>query len=140
MSDAAMQLCVSDFYATHAEHGAVPAAVGATAADTFLTSNFRFDTDGLAGTVVDTAKIEAGQIEIASAPFDVRESIQKVVETVTPLAAKKRLKEGPGTLPTHGPVFVALLMAVVLTVGALTFVPALALGPLAEHLALFARP
>jgi len=53
------------------------------------------------------------------------------------LAGKKRLQEGPGTLPTHGPIFVALLMAVVLVVGALTFVPALALGPVAEHLALF---
>ncbi|WP_243310499.1 potassium-transporting ATPase subunit KdpA [Fundidesulfovibrio agrisoli] len=53
------------------------------------------------------------------------------------LAGKKRLQAGPGTLPTHGPIFVALLMAVVLVVGALTFVPALALGPVAEHLALF---
>jgi len=53
------------------------------------------------------------------------------------LAGKKRLPEGPGALPTHGPIFVALLMAVVLAVGALTFVPALALGPVAEHLALF---
>jgi len=53
------------------------------------------------------------------------------------LAVKKRIQEGPGTLPTHGPIFVALLMAVVLVVGALTFVPALALGPVAEHLALF---
>jgi len=53
------------------------------------------------------------------------------------LAGKKRLQDGPGALPTHGPLFVALLMAVVLVVGALTFVPALALGPVAEHLALF---
>ncbi|MHC1790589.1 potassium-transporting ATPase subunit KdpA [Solidesulfovibrio sp.] len=53
------------------------------------------------------------------------------------LAGKKRLPQSPGTLPTHGPIFVALLMAVVLVVGALTFVPALALGPVAEHLALF---
>jgi K+-transporting ATPase ATPase A chain len=53
------------------------------------------------------------------------------------LARKKRLPQGPGSLPTHGPIFVVLLMAVVLVVGALTFVPALALGPVAEHLALF---
>ena len=53
------------------------------------------------------------------------------------LAGKKRLQAGPGTLPTHGPIFVALLMAVVLIVGALTFVPSLALGPVAEHLAIF---
>ena len=53
------------------------------------------------------------------------------------LAEKKRLAQGPGTLPTHGGMFVALLMIVVLVVGALTFVPALALGPVAEQLALF---
>ncbi|WP_029460157.1 potassium-transporting ATPase subunit KdpA [Solidesulfovibrio alcoholivorans] len=53
------------------------------------------------------------------------------------LAGKKRLAQGPGTLPTHGAIFVALLMVVVLVVGALTFVPALALGPVAEQLALF---
>ena len=55
------------------------------------------------------------------------------------LAGKKRLAQGPGTLPTHGPIFVSLLMAVVLVVGALTFVPALALGPVAEQLALCNR-
>jgi len=53
------------------------------------------------------------------------------------LARKKRLPQSPGTLPTHGPIFVTLLVVVVLVVGALTFVPALALGPVAEHLALF---
>jgi potassium-transporting ATPase potassium-binding subunit len=37
-------------------------------------------------------------------------------------------------LPTHGPLFVALLVGVVILVGALTFVPALALGPVVEHL------
>jgi K+-transporting ATPase ATPase A chain len=52
------------------------------------------------------------------------------------LASKKRTPPGAGTLPTHGPLFVALLVAVVLLVGALTFIPALALGPLAEHLSL----
>jgi K+-transporting ATPase ATPase A chain len=49
------------------------------------------------------------------------------------LAAKKTVPAGPGTLPTHGPLFVVLLIGVVLIVGALTFVPALALGPIAEH-------
>ena len=52
------------------------------------------------------------------------------------LAGKKRTPPGAGTLPTHGPLFVALLIAVVLLVGALTFLPALALGPIAEHLSL----
>ena len=44
---------------------------------------------------------------------------------------------GLGTLPTHTPLFVAMLVAVVLLVGALTFLPALALGPIAEQLARF---
>jgi potassium-transporting ATPase potassium-binding subunit len=52
------------------------------------------------------------------------------------LASKKRTPPGAGTLPTHGPLFVALLIAVVLLVGALTFLPALALGPIAEHLSM----
>jgi K+-transporting ATPase ATPase A chain len=52
------------------------------------------------------------------------------------LAAKKRTPPGAGSLPTHTPLFVALLVAVVLIVGALTFIPALALGPVAEHLSL----
>ncbi len=51
-------------------------------------------------------------------------------------AAKKRVPAGAGTLPTHTPLFVALLVAVVVIVGALTFVPALALGPVVEHLML----
>jgi K+-transporting ATPase ATPase A chain len=50
------------------------------------------------------------------------------------LARKNRVPSGPGTLPTHGPLFVTLLVAVVLLVGALTFVPSLALGPIVEHL------
>jgi K+-transporting ATPase ATPase A chain len=53
------------------------------------------------------------------------------------LAAKKRLAQGPGTLPTHGPLFVGLLVGTVLLVGALTYVPALALGPAVEHLILW---
>jgi len=50
------------------------------------------------------------------------------------LAAKKTVPVGPGTLPTHTPLFVMLLIGTVLMVGALTFVPALALGPIVEHL------
>ncbi|MEQ1832753.1 MAG: potassium-transporting ATPase subunit KdpA [Candidatus Eisenbacteria bacterium] len=50
------------------------------------------------------------------------------------LAAKKRVAAGAGTLPTHTPLFVLLLVAVVVIVGALTFVPALALGPVVEQL------
>jgi K+-transporting ATPase ATPase A chain len=53
------------------------------------------------------------------------------------LAAKRKLAVGPGTMPTHGPLFVALLIGTVLLVGALTYVPALALGPAVEHLMLW---
>jgi K+-transporting ATPase ATPase A chain len=50
------------------------------------------------------------------------------------LAAKDRVPAGPGTFPTHTPLFVGLLVGVVLIVGALTFFPVLALGPLVEQL------
>jgi len=50
------------------------------------------------------------------------------------LAAKERVPTGPGTFPTDTPLFVGLLVGVVLIVGALTFFPVLALGPLVEHL------
>ncbi|MFG6439544.1 potassium-transporting ATPase subunit KdpA [Roseateles sp. LKC17W] len=53
------------------------------------------------------------------------------------LAGKKRLVAGEGSLPTHGPLFVALLIGVVLLVGLLNYVPALALGPVVEHLILW---
>ena len=55
------------------------------------------------------------------------------------LAAKKRIPVTAGTLPTHTPLFVVLLLGTVLLVGALTFVPALALGPVVEHLTLWGR-
>jgi potassium-transporting ATPase potassium-binding subunit len=54
------------------------------------------------------------------------------------LARKKLVPAGAGTLPTHTPLFVGLLVGVVVLVGALTFVPALALGPIVEHLTLVA--
>ena len=53
------------------------------------------------------------------------------------LAAKKRIAVTAGTLPTHGPLFVTLLIGTVLLVGLLNYVPALALGPMVEHLALW---
>jgi K+-transporting ATPase ATPase A chain len=53
------------------------------------------------------------------------------------LAAKKRLATTGGTLPTHGPLFVVLLIGTVLLVGLLNYVPALALGPVIEHLLLW---
>ena len=54
------------------------------------------------------------------------------------LAAKTRLAETSGSLPTHGPLFVALLVGIVLLIGLLNYVPALALGPMVEHLQLWA--
>ena len=50
------------------------------------------------------------------------------------LARKKVVPAGAGTLPTHGPLFIGWLIAVIVIVGALSFIPALALGPIVEHL------
>jgi potassium-transporting ATPase potassium-binding subunit len=55
------------------------------------------------------------------------------------LGAKKRLEVTGGTLPTHGPLFIVLLIGAVLLVGLLNYVPALALGPVVEHLMLLAK-
>jgi K+-transporting ATPase ATPase A chain len=52
------------------------------------------------------------------------------------LAAKKRIAVGAGTMPTHGPLFIVLLIGTVVLVGALNYVPALALGPVVEQLML----
>ena len=52
------------------------------------------------------------------------------------LAEKKTVPPSAGTLPTHGPLFVGLLVGVILIIGGLTFFPALALGPVVEHLAM----
>jgi K+-transporting ATPase ATPase A chain len=54
------------------------------------------------------------------------------------LAAKKPAPASSGTFPTHGPLFVTLLVAVILILGGLTFFPALALGPIAEHVSMLA--
>ncbi|MDO9420932.1 MAG: potassium-transporting ATPase subunit KdpA [Herminiimonas sp.] len=55
------------------------------------------------------------------------------------LAGKQRLEPNAGTMPTHGLLFVALLVGVVVLVGVLNYVPALALGPIVEHLQLFSH-
>ncbi|MCC2954391.1 potassium-transporting ATPase subunit KdpA [Massilia sp. IC2-477] len=55
------------------------------------------------------------------------------------LAARQRLAANAGTMPTHGPLFVGLLAGTVVLVGILNYVPALALGPVVEHLQLFAK-
>jgi K+-transporting ATPase ATPase A chain len=49
------------------------------------------------------------------------------------LAQKRLVPVSAGTFPTHGPLFVGLLVGVILIVGALTFFPALSLGPVVEH-------
>ncbi|MDN7745735.1 potassium-transporting ATPase subunit KdpA [Burkholderia multivorans] len=61
-------------------------------------------------------------------------TIVPVLAIAGSLASKKRIAATSGTLPTHGPLFVVLLLGTVLLVGALTYVPALALGPGVEHL------
>ncbi|MGZ9712257.1 potassium-transporting ATPase subunit KdpA [Glaciimonas sp. GNP009] len=56
------------------------------------------------------------------------------------LAAKKRLEVNAGTMPTHGPLFVVLLIGIVVLVGVLNYVPSLALGPIVEHLQMSVAP
>jgi K+-transporting ATPase ATPase A chain len=55
------------------------------------------------------------------------------------LVQKKKVPAGSGTLPTHTPLFIAWLIGVIMIVGALSFIPALALGPIVEHLLVFAH-
>jgi K+-transporting ATPase ATPase A chain len=50
------------------------------------------------------------------------------------LASKKLIPSSEGTLPTHTPLFIGWLIAVIMIVSALNFFPALALGPIVEHL------
>jgi len=50
------------------------------------------------------------------------------------LAKKKLVPTSAGTLPTHNPLFIGMLVGTIVVVGALTFIPALALGPIVEHL------
>jgi K+-transporting ATPase ATPase A chain len=59
--------------------------------------------------------------------------IVAVLAVAGSLASKKRIPVSAGTMPTHGPLFITLLIGTVLLVGALTFVPALALGPIVEQ-------
>jgi K+-transporting ATPase ATPase A chain len=54
------------------------------------------------------------------------------------LIEKKTVPASAGTFPTHGPLFVGLLVGVIAIIGGLTFFPALALGPIAEHFAMLA--
>ena len=63
--------------------------------------------------------------------------IAAVLAIAGSLAAKKRIPVSAGTMLTYGPTFIILLIGTVLLVGALTFVPALALGPIVEHLVLW---
>ncbi|MFC5610140.1 potassium-transporting ATPase subunit KdpA [Variovorax soli] len=63
--------------------------------------------------------------------------ILPVLAVAGALAARKRLPESGGTMPTHGPLFAVLLIGTVLLVGLLNYVPALALGPVVEHLMLW---
>ncbi len=55
------------------------------------------------------------------------------------LVEKKIVPAGRGTLPTHGPLFVGLLVGVILIVGALTYFPAYSLGSIVEHLLMYSR-
>lgn len=65
--------------------------------------------------------------------------IVPVMAVAGSLARKKQVPVGDGTLPTHTPLFVVLLIGTLVLVGALTHVPGLALGPIVEHFQLYAR-
>lgn len=65
-------------------------------------------------------------------------TIVPVLAVAGSLASKKRIAATPGTLPTHGPLFVVLLLGTLVLVGALTYVPSLALGPIVEQLMMIA--
>jgi K+-transporting ATPase ATPase A chain len=65
--------------------------------------------------------------------------IVPVLAVAGSLASKQRLSVNAGTMPTHGPMFIGLLIGVVVLVGVLNYVPALALGPIVEHLQLFIK-
>jgi len=76
-------------------------------------------------------------IALAIAMFGARYWIAiPVLAVAGSLAAKKIVPPSAGTLPTYTPLFIVFLAGIVIMVGALTFVPALALGPVAEHLLL----
>jgi K+-transporting ATPase ATPase A chain len=62
-----------------------------------------------------------------------------VVAIASSLAQKKKISESPGTLATHSPLFITLLIGIMFLIGALSFLPALALGPIIEHLTLWSH-
>src|SRR5262249_2795998 len=66
--------------------------------------------------------------------------IVAVLAVAGSLAAQKRIPVSDGTMPTHGPTFVVLLIRPVLLVGALTFGPAPPLRPIVQHVVLLASP
>ena len=66
--------------------------------------------------------------------LEVEESNVPLLAAAGSLASKKQVAVSAGTFPTHGPLFVGLLVGVVIIVGALTFFPALSLGPIVERL------
>jgi K+-transporting ATPase ATPase A chain len=65
--------------------------------------------------------------------------IVPVLAVAGSLAAKKIVPVSAGTFPTHGALFVGLVIGTILIVGGLTFFPALALGPVVEHFAMVAN-
>jgi K+-transporting ATPase ATPase A chain len=80
-------------------------------------------------------KIEAYEMKMASLVILIPPLIVLVGTAIAgSLARKKHTPPGAGTLPTHRPLFVVMVVSTILLVGALTFVPALALGPVVEHL------
>ena len=84
-----------------------------------------------------TANVPFYNVALAFAMFAGRYFVKiPILAIAGSLGAKKLVPVSPGTLPTHTPLFIGMLVAVVVIVGALTFIPALALGPVVEHLVL----
>ena len=79
-----------------------------------------------------------GNLHLMNGLFDCHRNHVPVLAIAGSLARKKIVPPSPGTLPTDTPLFVFFLVSVVLIIGALTFIPALALGPIVEHLMMIA--
>ena len=77
-----------------------------------------------------------GNLHLINGLFDCHRNHVPVLAIAGSLVSKKIQPTTTGTLPTHGALFIGLLTGTVLLVGALTFIPALALGPVAETLSL----
>ena len=89
--------------------------------------------------VFDSRLVASVQSCIIFCRFNISRLVIPTLAIAGSLARKKRVPASDGTLPTHQPLFVVMLISVVIIVGALTFFPKLALGPIVEHFMMIAR-